>query len=66
MESRPTLHVASKILFYCGWFMNLLVVCSEHYFMDEPLVTGARGVASDAENRDPWDLPYVIMITGML
>ena len=46
--------------------MNLLVVCSERYFMDEPLVTGASGVVSDAENRDPWDLPHVIMITGML
>ena len=34
--------------------------------MDEPLVTDACGVASDAENRDPWDLPHVIMITGML
>ena len=46
--------------------MNLLVLCSEHYFIDEPLVTGASGVVNDAENRDPWDLPHVIMITGML
>ena len=34
--------------------------------MDEPLVTEACGVVSDAENMDPWDLPHVITITGML
>ena len=28
---------------------------SERYFMDEPVVTEACGVASNAE--DPWDLP---------
>ena len=39
---------------------------SERYFMDKPLVTEACGVASDAENRDPWDLPHIITITGML
>ena len=36
-------------------------VCSERYFMDEPLVTWAYGVPNDAENRNLWDLPQVIM-----
>ena len=29
-------------------------------------MTEACGVASDAENRGPWDLPHVIVITGQL
>ena len=28
--------------------------------VDKPLVTEACSDASDAENRDPWDLPHVI------
>ena len=36
------------------------------YFMDEPLVTEACGVVSDAENMDPWDLPHVITITSCI
>ena len=29
---------------------------SERYFMDKPLLTEACSDASDAENRDTWDL----------
>ena len=37
---------------------------SERYFMDKPLVIEACSVASDTENRDPWDLPHVITTTS--
>ena len=30
------------------------------------MVTETCSVASNAENRDPWDLPHVITIAGML
>ena len=39
---------------------------SKRYFVDGPLVTEACSGTSDAKNRDPWDLPHVITISGMV
>ena len=55
----------------CTWLTRFCFAAggepsSERYFMDEALVTEACSVVSDAENRDPWDLPHVITITGKL
>ena len=46
--------MASKIIFAAG------EPSSERYFMDKSLVTEAFSDASDAENSDPQNLPYVL------
>ena len=52
----------------CTWLARLFSAAggepsSKRYFKDKPLMAEACSDASDADNRDPWDLPHIMMIT---
>ena len=71
MAKSYTQTLQKKIWAHCDMFsekglhiLSFSANSSERYFMDKLLMTEACSDASDvsdAENRDPWDLPHVIL-----